>query len=165
MSTPGVTNNMFSQFEQVQQEFQQLGEDLTAGNLSAAQSDFANLQQDFQQIVSTNTTQNSNPIAEAFTQLAQNLQTGNLTGAQQDYSTIQQDFQHAASRAHHHHQDSTGGEQNQFTQLFQQLGQELQSGNLTGAQTTFNSLQQFMQNFTGQGNGSGSNYTGVSVNA
>ena len=45
MSTSGVTNGMFSQFEQVQQEFQQLGQDLTAGNLSAAQSDFANLQQ------------------------------------------------------------------------------------------------------------------------
>ncbi len=165
MSTSGVTNGMFSQFEQVQQEFQQLGQDLTAGNLSAAQSDFANLQQDFQQIVSTNTTQNSNPIAEAFTQLAQNLQSGNLSGAQQDYSTLQQDFQNEAARSHHHSQGSGRGEQNQFTQLFQQLGQDLQSGNLPGAQTTFNSLQEFMQSITGQGNGSGSNFPGVSVNA
>ena len=35
----------FQQFHQIQQEFHQLGQDLQSGNLSAAQSDFATLQQ------------------------------------------------------------------------------------------------------------------------
>ena len=104
MSTSGISSSMFSQLQQFQQEFQQLGQDLTSGNLSAAQSDFVTLQNDLPQTSSTSTTSQSNsPIAQAFNQLSQDLQAGNLSAAQQDYSTIQQDFQSQASQMHHHH--------------------------------------------------------------
>lgn len=171
MSTSGISSSMFSQLQQFQQEFQQLGTDLSSGNLSAAQSDFVTLQSDLQQTSSTSTSastsQNTNPIAQAFSQLSQDLQAGNLTAAQQDYSTIQQAFQSQASqtRHHHHRHGSGGGEDNQVSQLFAQVGQDLQSGNLSSAQSDFSALQQLLQESTGSSTTGGSTYSGVSVTA
>ena len=153
----GTTVN--SKIQQMQQEFQQLGEDLQSGNLSSAQSDFATLTQLDPNLVSTSSTAStasttssasSNPIEQAFTQLAQDLQSGNLSAAQQDYSTIQQDMQSAtATHTHHHHLHSGGSanssQENPISQLFSQLGQDLQSGNLSAAQSDFTSLQQQFQ--------------------
>jgi outer membrane protein assembly factor BamD (BamD/ComL family) len=168
MSTSGITS-MLSQWQQFQQDFKQLGKDLQSGNLSAAQSDFATLQSDLPQTssTSTSTSQNSNPIAQAFNQLSQDLKSGNLTAAQQDYSTIQQDIQNQAPQAHHHHHHHHfgGSQDSQASQLFSQLGQDLQSGNLSGAQADFNSLQSLLQNNTTSSTSSGSTYTGVSVTA
>ena len=165
MSTSGITSSMSSQLQQFQQEFQQLGQDLNSGNLTAAQSDFATLQNEMPQTSSTSTSQTNNPIALAFNQLSQDLQAGNLSAAQQDYSAIQQDFQNQASKAHHHHHHSGGGQENEFAQLFNQLGQDLQSGNLSSAQSDFSALQQFLQNNSSLSATSGSTYTGVSINA
>jgi len=47
-------------------QFQQLGKDLTSGNLSAAQSDFAKLQQAFAQTAAPSVTSTTNPVAQAF---------------------------------------------------------------------------------------------------
>lgn len=169
MSVSGIFSSSFSDYsaqsvqntrQQVQQEFQQLGQDLQSGNLSAAQSDFATLQQLVPQNNSSST-QSNNPIAQAFQQLAQDLQSGNLSGAQQDFATIEQDFQNQAAQAasqsssrvaegHHHHHG--GGGENQISQLFDQLGQALQSGNLSAAQQAFSTLQQDFQQFN-QANG------------
>jgi len=147
MSTSSISSSMFSQLQQFQQEFQQLGKDLTSGNLSAAQSDFATLQKDMPQASSSaSTAQSSNPIAQAFSQLSQDLQAGNLSAAQQDYANLQQDFQSRAPYRHHHHHRSGGSEESQFSQLFDQLGRDLQSGNLSSAQSDWNSLQQLLQN-------------------
>lgn len=148
--------------QKAQQEFQQLGQDLESGNLSAAQSDFGTLQQFAPQAssiassVSSGTSSSSpsaSPIAQAFSQLASDLQSGNLTAAQQDYAQIQQDFQNQpgqgsgeAQLPHHHHRG--GGEPSPISQLFEQLGQSLQSGDLTSAQTTFATLQQDLQQFS-----------------
>jgi len=166
MSTSSISSSMFSQLQQFQQEFQQLGKDLTSGNLSAAQSDFATLQKDLPQVSSTSTSQGNNPIAQAFNQLSQDLQAGNLSAAQQDYSTIQQDFQSQASKMHgHHHHHSGGSQESQVSQLLGQLGQDLQAGNLSSAQSDFSSLQQLLQSNTGPSTSSGSVYTGVSINA
>jgi len=86
-------------------QFQQLGQDLVSGNLSAAQSDFATLEQAFTQPAAVSSSSTSNPVAEAFQQLATDLKSGNLSAAQQDYSTIQQDLQNLPSsrRLHNHH--------------------------------------------------------------
>ncbi len=88
----------------VSQTFAQLAQDLKTGNLSAAQSDFATLQQDFRQGAVTGhrhhhqhaessqaTAQQTGP-ATLFGDLSQELQAGNLTAAQQTYSALQQDF-------------------------------------------------------------------------
>lgn len=136
-----------SQKQQVQQEVQQLGKDLSAGNLSAAQADFATLQKNDPQASSATSSTSNNPIAQAFQQLAQDLQSGNLSGAQQDFSTIQQDIQSQGSGHHHHShpQDSSATQQNPVAQLFSELGQALQSGNLSAAQQTYTTLQQDFQ--------------------
>jgi len=167
MSTSSISGSMFSQLQQFQQEFQQLGKDLTAGNLTAAQSDFAALQKDMPQTTSsTSTAQSSNPIAQAFSQLAQDLKAGNLSAAQQDYANLQQDFQSQGPHRHHHHHHGSGGsEQSQFSQLFNQLGQDLQSGNLSGAQSDWSSLQQLLQSGSSSTGSSGGTYTPVSVTA
>jgi CMP-N-acetylneuraminic acid synthetase len=175
MSVSGVSSNLYNsnvqdQFEQFQQNFQQLGKDLTSGSLSAAQSDFATLEQDMTQLNSTSTSQNNSPIAQAFQQLSKDLQSGNLSGAQQAYSNIQQDFQSQASRMRHHHKSggSQDNQQSQFAQLFDQLGQDLQSGDLSSAQTAFNSLQQFLQSNNQpatSGTSAASTFGNLSINA
>jgi outer membrane protein assembly factor BamD (BamD/ComL family) len=160
------TQNTQSNFQKVQQEFQQLGQDLQSGNLSAAQSDFATLQSLQPQSNSTSSassSQSNNPVAQAFNQLSQDLQSGNLTAAQQDFATIQQDLQSQAAQGthHHHHHGSEGGENSAIGQAFQQLGQALQSGNLTSAQQAYITLQQdFQSSGTNSGQTQGSSLSG-----
>jgi len=175
MSVSGISSNNFVDYntqsiqasmQQFRQEFQQLGQDLQSGNLSAAQTDFAALQQAGPQSISTSSTQSNTPIAQAFNQLSQDLKSGNLSAAQQDYQTIQQDFQSHASRAHHHHHSGGGNGGSEITQLLQQLGQDLQSGSLSAAQQAYSTLVQDFPQF-GQSNGvaSAGQSNAVSVNA
>jgi outer membrane protein assembly factor BamD (BamD/ComL family) len=94
--------------------------------------------------------------------LAQDLKSGNLSAAQQDYNTVQQDFQNASSarqatQGHHHRHHSTSNSENStsesstINQLFAELGAALQSGNLSGAQQYYSSLQQDLLQFTQSG--------------
>jgi len=139
-TTPSVQNER----QQIQQDFEQLGQDLQSGNLSAAQADFATLQKLLPQNSSTSATAND-PVAQAFNQLSQDLQSGNLSAAQQAYANIQQDFQAQSGRMEghgHHHHHQLDGEAGNFSQLLSQLGQALQSGNLSQAQQLFATLQQ-----------------------
>ena len=93
----------------ITQAISQLSQDLQSGNLSAAQSDFANLQKDVQQTAtqghphhhhhhSAGESQNSNSdaagtaIKQSFAALGQALQTGNLQAAQQSYTSLQQEL-------------------------------------------------------------------------
>jgi soluble cytochrome b562 len=169
-SNQTIQNNM----QRLQKEFQQLGQDLQSGNLSAAQSDFVTLQQLGPQSSSSSVAQTNTPIAQAFNRLAKDLKSGNISGAQQDFAQIQQAFQNQASQTqghHHHHHGGGEGVGNAISQLFDQLGQALQSGNLSSAQTAYNSLVQEFQQL-GQGGGqvveqpvSVASSTGVSVTA
>ncbi len=158
MSVSGITSTSFfdstqqsvqSNRQKFQKEFQQLGQDLQSGNMSAAQSDFASLQQLGPQSSSTSSTQSTSPIATELTQLSKDLQSGNVTAAQQDYTTLQQDFQsHAAqSGGHHHHTGGGSSDSNPISQLLSQLGQALQTGNLSAAQQAYASMQQSLQQF------------------
>jgi outer membrane protein assembly factor BamD (BamD/ComL family) len=188
MSITGIASNILSslygaqspqnQFQQVQNEFQQLGQALQSGNLSQAQSDFATLSQNVPGLggstasastaaastTPTTNAANTNPIAQAFAQLGQDLQSGNLTAAQQDYATIQQDVQQNAGQqvgGHHHHHHHGGSSQNSSStsssssqanpidQAFSQLAQTLQSGNLSGAQSAFAALQNDLEQIGG----------------
>jgi hypothetical protein len=174
--------------QKLKQGFQHLGQDLTAGNLSAAQSDFAALQQNGPQpgttaAASTNTTHSASPITQAFQRLSQDLKAGNLSAAQSDYATLQQDFQSRATpgrAGHHHHlRDSGSGgsgqsQSNAISTLFNQLGTALQAGNLTAAQTAYSTLQSDFEQFaqsdglsTGlaAGTAPGSGSSGISINA
>ena len=131
--------------QEIQQDFEQLGKDLQSGNLSAAQADFATLEQLMPQSNSAAAAESNSPIAQAFNQISEDLQSGNLTAAQQAYATIQQDFhgQTAPSEGHRHrHHYHPDGVANSFSQLFGQVGQALGSGNLSKAQQVFATLQQ-----------------------
>jgi outer membrane protein assembly factor BamD (BamD/ComL family) len=155
--------NLQTNRQQVQQEFQQLGKDLQSGNLSAAHSDFASLQQDVPQCTNADS---QTPIGQAFSQLAQDLKSGNLSSAQQDYTTLQQDFQNAVSarqamqgHRHHHHNNVSNSQSSAINQLFSELGTALQQD-----------LLQFTQGgMTSSGSTSGSSGTigtsGVSISA
>jgi len=104
----GLSKQVSSQYQLTNSEFQQLGKDLAAGNLSSAQSDFAILQRAFMQPAATasisSASATSDPLVQAFQQLSRDLKTGDLTAAQKDYSTIQQDMQSRfTGHLHHHH--------------------------------------------------------------
>jgi len=180
MSVSGISSsNLFNYFtqkiqnntKQFQQEVQQLGQDLQAGNLSAAQSDFATLEQILPQNISTYSVSGDNSIAQALNQLSQDLQAGNLSAAQKDYQTIQQNFQIQGAQMHGHHNHRGGFASSAITRLFNQLGQALESGNLATAQQVFSSLQQvFQQSSQSGGSSSAQTYsqptsTRLSVNA
>jgi outer membrane protein assembly factor BamD (BamD/ComL family) len=166
MSIAGIASSIFSQINalqntqqtSVQTKFQKLAQDLQAGNLTQAQTDFATLQQN----APASQANGSNPLSQAFSALGSDLQSGNLTGAKQEFATIQQDIQQGAQQGgqvHHHHHHSepaqnsnTGSSQtNSITQLFSTLGQDLQSGNLSTAQQAYASLQQDLQLFSAGG--------------
>jgi outer membrane protein assembly factor BamD (BamD/ComL family) len=174
MSVSGISSSSLFNYEnqnvqnktqQMQQEFQQLGKDLQSGNLSAAQSDFATLQQLQPQTSSTSSAQSGNPIAQEFNQLATDLKSGNLSAVQQDYSAIQQDVQSRGAQGHHHHHSSGGSGASEISQLMSQLGQALQSGNLSTAQQAYNSLLQDFQQSSGATSPSSSQSSSASVSA
>ena len=94
-----VVQQTQNRFQQIQSQFQKLGQDLQAGNLTQAQSDFATLSQELpnggqlsSQAASSSSTSStsstasssSNPILQAFQSLGQDLQSGNLSAAQQE---------------------------------------------------------------------------------
>jgi len=163
------TQNNQSQFQQIQTDFQQLGQDLQAGNLTGAQQDFATLQQALPSGQSQSQQNTASPIAQAFTALSQALQSGNLQDAQTAFTTLQGDIQQQQGsgqvRHHHHHggnsSQSTASAASQQTNpvatAFGALSQALQSGNLSGAQTAFATLQ---QDLTQQFAGDLASYTG-----
>jgi soluble cytochrome b562 len=146
----------------IQSAFNQLGQDLQAGNVAQAQADYTTLSQ-----LLSSSTQNtgSNPLAQAFSALGQALQSGNLSAAQTAFNTIQQDVQASAAQAantttqpsaaqtpHHHHHHHWGGSEganstatNSINQDFSALGQALQSGTLSAAQSAYTTLQQALQ--------------------
>jgi outer membrane protein assembly factor BamD (BamD/ComL family) len=171
-TTPSATPTKRQQFEQ---EFQQLGQDLQSGNLTAATADFGALSKLTPQNSTggISTSFSSSPAGQAFNQLSQDLQSGNLTAAQQDYSSIQTDIQNRVSSergGHHHHHGGGGTEASSLSQAFQALGTSLQSGNLTSAQQAYATLQQdlpqFAQSSTAQTTASSqSTSTGVSARA
>ena len=162
-SSNSSSNQTQPQYQITSSQFQKLGQDLSSGNLSSAQSDFAALQQIFGQAATASSTSTSstaaastsNPLGQAFQQLSSDLKSGNLTAAQKDYSTIQQDLQSDfASRLRHgHHHVRTGfdplnsqsSQSSQNTpsdstqsssavaQLFASLAQQLQNSALGGA--------------------------------
>jgi hypothetical protein len=133
MSIAGIASTAFAQlanvqrnYQKVQSEFKQLGQDLQAGNLTQAQADFVTLSQS----------------------LASNQQTGAVSSAGSSPASpsnfvgpnaVSQPTQaHSASSSHH---------RIHFRQALSQLGQALQAGNLSAAQQAFATMEQIWQQF------------------
>lgn len=165
--------NIPSTFQQITAEFQQLGQDLQTGNLTQAQQDFTTLSQSLPSASQTS----SNPVLQALTQLGKDLQAGNLQAAQQDYTTVEQDAQQIASQVgghhgHHRHRaessqssSSTSQQANPIAQAFSALAQDLQAGNLSGAQSAFAALQNDLQQIGGFVTGGANGSAGTAVQA
>lgn len=124
-----------NQYLQVRNQFKQLGQDLQAGNLTKAQSDFVTLSQ-----AAASQLGGSSPIAQALNNVGKALQSGDLSGAQQAFSPVAKVGASAVS--HHSHVPPMGAK---LTQGLDQLGQALQSGNLSAAQQAFAAVQQLWQ--------------------
>jgi len=164
-----AASSIQNRMQSARHEFQQLGQDLQSGNLAAAQSDFTTLQQMRPQSSSSSPAQGTNAITQDFNQLATDLKAGNTTAAQQDYAKLQQDFQSQGTQAHHHHHHHGGGgadqsQSNAASQMFSQLGQALQSGNLSTAQQAYAALQHDIQQYA-QSSASQTGASSLSVNA
>jgi soluble cytochrome b562 len=125
MSVTGITSinsaqlaNFQSNFQKVQSEFKQLGQDLQSGNLTQAQADFVTLSQSLAsppnfvgpnavtqspQAQSASNSHHSSHhrvhLHQALSQLGQALQAGNLSAAQQAFATMQQIWQQFGSSA------------------------------------------------------------------
>ena len=149
MSVSSISNNSLSQSVQdwqvraqkIQTEFQQLGQDLQAGNLSQAQSDFTALSQNTSAALQANSS-----VAQAFSALGAALQSGNISAAQKAYSVLQQDVEQTGVGHHHHHAPSSSATTNSSTgdslsQLLSSLGSVLQSGSLPAALAAYSTLQ------------------------
>ncbi|HTC63557.1 MAG TPA: hypothetical protein VK709_11995 [Candidatus Saccharimonadales bacterium] len=175
------TQSATPRFEQIKEQFQQLGQDLQSGNLTQAQTDYATLSKEFPganqsgtttaattaattpTTTSGSTTTGATSVAQQFAQLGQDLQSGNLQAAQQDYTNLQQTAQQNGAQqigghhrhGHHHHGSgtqsaSTGSSaQQSISQAFGTLSQDLQAGNLSGAQSAFATLQNDLQQIGG----------------
>jgi len=161
-----VVQQTQNRFQQIQSQFQKLGQDLQSGNLTQAQSDFATLTQNLPNGGKSSSTaasatsanassSDSNPVLQAFQSLGKDLQSGNLTAAQQDFAAIQQSAQQSQAsgqshHGHHHHHTAdtnTSSPTSSLQQDFSSLGQNLQSGNLASAQQAYVSLQTDLQQF------------------
>lgn len=135
-------------FAQFLQDLQSIGSALQSSNLTGAQSAFAQLQQLLPNSSTSNQTQNGqqNPIATDMNALSSALSSNNVSDAQAAYAKLQQDMQAVQGHHHHHHHNVSasdpGSGQNTLATDFQTLGQALQSGNLSAAQTAFAQLQQ-----------------------
>lgn len=144
MSIAGIASSSLSQlsniqrnYQQVRGEFKQLGQDLQAGNLAQAQTDFVTLSQSAASQFGSNS-----PVSKTLNTIGQALQSGNLATARQAFSSLPIGMAGAAADSHHGHVGST---QNPFGQALNQLGQALQSGNLSAAQQAFAAMQQTWQ--------------------
>src|ERR1039457_5552584 len=155
MSVAGIATTAFStlgqiqhKYQSVQGEFKQLGQDLSSGNLTKAQTDFVTLSQS-----AASGQMAANPtVNKALNTLGQALQSGDLSAAQQAYATMPPipaattvKEQYLAS--HHTHPgadsaSSTAQQSSTIGQILTQMGQALQSGSLTAAQQAFAAMKQ-----------------------
>jgi len=160
-----IAQSAHTKVKQAQQDFQQLGQDLQAGNLAQAQTDLTALLKAFPEQASTvqgvaqqGMAQNeSSAVPSRFQQLSQDLKAGKLAAAQADFATLRQDLQPGTAPAIHPHRhpryaEESAASTNGIAQVLSQLGQALRSSNISAAQQSYTTLlQEFQQADGGTG--------------
>jgi hypothetical protein len=158
MSTSAISSSsIFQELQAYAQQrtadIQQLGKDLTAGNLANAQQDYATLQSLGQSGPSANSNVFGGSQREtALNAIGQALQSGDLAGAQQAFAQLQSTFQNNGNAASATTSSSSSSSTNSIYQQLQtyrqqrsadvqQLSQDLTSGNVANALQDFNALQ------------------------
>jgi hypothetical protein len=112
VATISSANNAYqtNPYAQARQDFQNLGNALQSGNLTAAQQAFAQLQQSNPNIGQSQGTQNNSSASQAIQNLGNALQSGDLSGARQAFAQLQQGMQAAGKgHGHHHHSRQSSG--------------------------------------------------------
>jgi hypothetical protein len=86
-------------------------------------------------------------VRDSFKQMADAIQSGDLNGAQNAYASLAQllNMDQDSDQSPTNPQSSTNSDASNFTALLGQIGDSLQSGDLSGAQQTLQSLQQTAQ--------------------
>ena len=154
MSVSGVSSNtslqqnlqsMQARAQKIQCEFQQLGQDLQAGNLTQAQSDFSTLNSNISTPMKTDSS-----LSQEFGALATALQSGNLTAAQKAYTALEQGAGQTSSSHDHHLSVNISGSGNGasgsvLAQLLGNSGSGVPSASLSGASTAYSTLAQAFQ--------------------
>src|SRR3974377_1110102 len=158
MSVAGITSinsaqlaNVQRNYQKVQSEFKQLGQDLQAGNLTQAQADFVTLSQS---LASPPNLGGPVPLGQ------QNGSAGPSPAIPPTFvgpNAVNQPTQgHSASGSHH---------RIHFRQALSQLGQALKARNLSGAQQAFATMEQIWQKYGSSSVSSSAQATPVNVNA
>jgi outer membrane protein assembly factor BamD (BamD/ComL family) len=173
-------------FRQIKQDYNQLASALQSGNLSGAQSAYASIQQlvSAQQNSSNANTSSSpsNTVQTDFAALGQALQSGSISQAQSAFSQLQSDLQRALQsgavsagapppwlqqqQTQDQYVSSASQGQNPIEETLEdytQLASDLQSGNLSGAQSAFSSLQQLLPAEQDSSNSSASSGTSSTI--
>lgn len=135
----GAQNSALTKRQQFKQDFEQLGQDVQSGNLTAAKADLSSIQS-LTPSGHNSAAFNASKVGQAFNQLAQDVQSGNVAGAQQDYSSLQSDIQTrlAQVRAHHHHHGSGVSDPPvQQNPISQTVGAAPQSGTVSPSQQAY----------------------------
>src|ERR1700720_440869 len=150
-----VAQGAQNKFQQIQTQFQKIGQDLQSGNLTQAQADFTTLSQQLpssQQAANSTSAGPPSTLAKAFQTLGQDLKAGNLAASQADFATIQQDAQQqngGQTRGRHTHHHGGGGSIQQTNGTLRQdlasLGKALQPGNSPSAQQAYSTFQTDLQ--------------------
>jgi outer membrane protein assembly factor BamD (BamD/ComL family) len=170
MSISALSSNLISDlsqqqnpFREIRQDFQQLASALQSGDLTDAQSAYSNIQQVLQGNSGSSNSGGSSTLQNDFAALGQALQSGDLSTAQSAFSQLQSDVQatrqtggggrwatqnQGQSQGTDQYVSSSSQGQNPAEEAIQdytQLASDLQSGNLTGAQSAYSNLQQLVQ--------------------
>ncbi|MCG6537950.1 MAG: hypothetical protein L7F78_25365 [Syntrophales bacterium LBB04] len=117
------TNSAQTKFEQVKNDFLQLGQALQSGDLITAQQAFAALQQLIPNLSAGSQAQNGqqdssqNPFLSDINAIGKALQSGDLTSAKAAFAKLQEDIQSAQKLHHHRHHHKTGISQNAASSL------------------------------------------------
>jgi hypothetical protein len=155
--THSVTQTAQTNGSSLRSGIRQLNTDIQAGNLTAAQQDYATLSQSGP-LANKNST---NPMVQDLQAVGTALQSGDLQGAQTAFSTFQSAAQsqvgqtagagtvhnshHEGGRHHIGGGDSNTQQTDPLGSAFTLLEQALQSNNLAGAQSAFATIQADLQ--------------------
>jgi hypothetical protein len=139
-------------FQQRKSEFKSMASDVEAGNMSAAQSALATLQQtasNIQGLGGTSappSTAQTGSLQSSFANLISSIQSGSTSGAQSALSALEQTLHPSpASSTSTGATSPTGGAQSSFIQELTALIKAVQAGDQTAAQQDLTQLQSTLQ--------------------
>lgn len=161
MSTPVVSSTSIyrelqTYYQQRSADVQQLGQDLSSGNLSSAEQDFTTLQTLGQSGPSANgDVFDSSQREQDLNAVGQDLQSGNLSAAQQAFAQLESSYPGNNGSAGSTFSSTPAASFSSSDSIYQQLqaydkqrsadvkqlGEDLATGNLANAQQDFNALE------------------------